>query len=207
MSAQTFRVCISTTKKTTQENELGIEGVLAHTLVLTSPAVDVFLNWKHTCTPFSFRSMLRTGISLDLLSRFMAAHGQPLRPRPADSSGWDIDALFTGFDGVMRRLVQLVEMCPERFIIRWSIESQDLSLLVFYEVVLGYRFASHFPTWCFRMVKLLELEMRPNEWENIVSDTNADLDRIEVLFLPFITLSGRKIQDKGKTCSSDWNNC
>jgi hypothetical protein len=140
-----FRATIQTTKAPDGR-------IASHTLVLTAPFLDVFLNWRHISTPFSLRTLISRGIDLGCLAM------------PSNN----VDAMFNEFGTVLKRLVKLVVDSPQRFVAKWVIETRDLSIMTFYEVVLGYR-----------LVKLVELEMRPSLWDDVISDTGADLERIQ----------------------------
>ncbi|KAI9203831.1 uncharacterized protein BJ171DRAFT_582599 [Polychytrium aggregatum] len=120
-----------------------------HVVTLASPTTDIFFHWTLEMTPFSFRT-------------YIQSQGWRLDPH-------EMEEAFDGFGETICDRVRECLVCPKRFGVYLQINNVDrTATLTFFEVVLEYR-----------RIKLMSVDFRETDWENISADIRYDYDRIK----------------------------
>ncbi|KAI8925280.1 hypothetical protein BC831DRAFT_276921 [Entophlyctis helioformis] len=124
-----------------------------HRIVITSPLEDAFFHYTFLCTPFSFKSLVRT-MRWDMPQSAGDVHAQA----------------FDLFGRLVRDRVTETALMPTRYRARvWTDKAAGVLVVNFNEVVREYR-----------QIDLLTLEFRPSEWIDVVHDIKADYARMKV---------------------------
>lgn len=121
-------------------------------ITLKAPTEDAFFHWSYNCNLFTFKTLAR---------RHKWKH------IPDSTMERETDAVINKFVELLKEIVRNCLNDPERYVASIEVTMQlSVAVLKFTEISRGYR-----------RVPLLELEMIPSPWEEVVRDIREDHQR------------------------------